>query len=372
LYSLITNDNLNAKKQFRILTYFIIPNITAAELLLALHHKFFKISLKTLIYFDMVFVWIVFLIIIFIFLALDLGVFHKKNEAISMKDSLFWTAVWITLALLFSIPLYFVYKADVGHIDIDHITPSEAVVQYITGYLIEKSLSLDNIFVIALIFGFFKIPLKYQHRILFWGIIGAVVFRGIMILVGASLIRNFHWVTYVFGAILLWSAYKMLKAKHEDTDFKNSSGIRLLSKFFPISWELHEGKFLTKINGKTTATLSLACLIVVEFSDILFAVDSIPAIFAITTDPFIVFTSNIFAILGLRSLYFFLANILDRFQYLKYSLIFILFYVGIKMLIVDFYKFPALVSLIVIIVSLTAGVLISINITRKQSNAKSV
>ncbi|MDF1549356.1 MAG: TerC/Alx family metal homeostasis membrane protein, partial [Bacteroidales bacterium] len=221
-------------------------------------------------------------------------------------------------------------------------------------------------FVIALIFTYFKIPLNYQHRILFWGIIGAIIFRGIMILLGASLIRNFHWVTYGFAALLLYSAYKMLKSKHEETNFKENAGIKLLSKFFPISWDLHDGRFFIKLNGKNTATVLFACLVVVEFSDVLFALDSIPAIFAVTTDPFLVFTSNIFAILGLRSLYFFLANILDRFYYLKYSLIFILFYVGIKMLVIDFYKFPAEFSLLLILLSLTIGVLVSMYITRKK------
>jgi tellurite resistance protein TerC len=300
-------------------------------------------------------------------LALDLGVFHKKNEAISMKESLSWTAVWISLSLLFSIPLYFIYSSNPDNFNITNVSASEAVVLYITGYVIEESLSLDNIFVIALIFSFFKIPSKYQHRILFWGIVGAVLFRGTVILLGTSLIKHFHWVIYVFGVILLYSAYKMLSSNDQETDFKKSSAIVILSKFIPISWELHDGRFLTKINGKTMATLSLACLVVVEFSDILFAVDSIPAIFAVTTDPFIVFTSNIFAILGLRSLYFFLANILDRFQYLKFSLIFILSFVAVKMLIMDLYKIPAIMSLLVILCSLAIGILISVYATRKQA-----
>jgi len=295
-----------------------------------------------------------------------LGVFHKKDQAISMKESLLWTAIWITVSLLFSFPLYYIYNADIKHIDINQIPAMEAVVKYLTGYVIEKSLSLDNIFVIALIFSFFKIPLNYQHRILFWGILGAIIFRGIMIVMGASIIRNFHWATYGFAALLLYSAFKMLKSKHEDMDFKESTGIKILSKFFPISWELHDGKFFVKVNKKNTATVLFACLIVVEFSDVLFALDSIPAIFAVTTDPFLVFSSNIFAILGLRSLYFFLANILDRFYYLKYSLIFILFYVGIKMLLIDFYKFPAEFSLLLILLSLTLGIVISILKTRKK------
>lgn len=311
-------------------------------------------------------IWTIFILFIVFLLALDLGVFHKKDQVISMKESLIWTAIWITVSLLFSIPLYYIYDADIKHIDINQIPAMEAVIKYLTGYIIEKSLSLDNIFVIALIFTYFKIPLNYQHRILFWGIIGAIIFRGIMILLGASLIRNFHWVTYGFAALLLYSAYKMLKSKHEETNFKENAGIKLLSKFFPISWEMHDGRFFIKLNGKNTATVLFACLIVVEFSDVLFALDSIPAIFAVTTDPFLVFTSNIFAILGLRSLYFFLANILDRFYYLKYSLIFILFYVGIKMLIIDFYKFPAEFSLLLILLSLTIGVLVSMYITRKK------
>lgn len=315
----------------------------------------------------MVLIWILFLILIFGMLALDLGVFHKKNEAISMKESLSWTAVWITLSLLFSIPLYFIYSSNLNNFNINNVKASEAVVLYITGYVIEESLSLDNIFVIALIFSFFKIPSKYQHRILFWGIVGAVICRGTVIFLGTSLIRHFHWVIYVFGVILLYSAFKMLSSNDEETDFKKSSAIVLLSKFIPISWELHDGHFLTKINGKTMATLCLACLVVVEFSDILFAVDSIPAIFAVTTDPFIVFTSNIFAILGLRSLYFFLANILDRFKYLKYSLIFILTFVAVKMLIMDLYKIPATISLLVIILSLATGIVISVNATKRKA-----
>ncbi len=311
-------------------------------------------------------VWGGFLLFVILMLALDLGVFHKKNTTISMKESLIWTAVWIVMAILFSIPLYFVYKADIKHIDIDGLHEKEAVINYLTGYVIEKSLSLDNIFVIALIFAYFKIPLKYQHRILFWGILGAIIFRGIMIILGASLIHNFHWITYFFGALLLYSAWKMLKSKPEETDFKKSSGVKLLSKFFPISWELHEGRFFIKVNGKRTATVLFASLIVVEFSDVLFAVDSIPAIFSVTTDPFLVFSSNIFAILGLRSLYFFLANILDKFHYLKYSLIFILSYVGVKMSLIDFYKFPAILSLIIILVSLAAGIIYSIVKSRKE------
>ncbi len=315
-------------------------------------------------------IWGGFVLLIVFMLALDLGVFNKKDHDISVKESLVWTAVWITISLLFSIPLYYIYKADIQHIDIDNLHEKEAVINYLTGYVIEKSLSLDNIFVIALIFTYFKIPLKYQHKILFWGILGAIVFRGVMIILGASLIHRFHFIMYAFGALLLWSAWKMLKSEPEKTDFQNNSAIKLLSKLFPISMELHGGKFLTKLNGKTTATVMLAALVVVEFTDVLFAVDSIPAIFAVTTDPFLVFSSNIFAILGLRSLYFFLANILDMFKHLKYSLIFILSYVGVKMLIIDLYQIPAVVSLIVILISLGTGIVFSLVKSQNINNGK--
>lgn len=308
----------------------------------------------------MLIIWILFIFLILLILAFDLGVFHNKNQAISIKQSLFWTSIWICLALLFSIPVYFLYKSNTGNIDITDLSPADAVIKYITGYIIEKSLSLDNIFVIALIFSFFKIPHKYQHRILFWGIIGAIILRGTIILLGASLLRNFQWIGYFFGLLLLYSAFKMLHTKHEMHDFKNSSAIKLLAKIFPISWEPHYDKFIIIKKGKKTATVAMACLVVIEFSDVVFAVDSIPAIFAVTTDPFLVFSSNIFAILGLRTLYFFLAGILDKFHYLKYSLIFILAYVGIKMLLAELYEFPSALSLFVIFFSLIIGIFVSV------------
>lgn len=319
---------------------------------------------------EMVIIWILFILIIFIVLAIDLGVFHKKDEVISIRQSLYWTFIWVSLALLFCIPVYFIYQNNTGHIDITEISPTGAVIKYITGYIIEKSLSLDNIFVIALIFSYFKIPPKFQHRILFWGILGAIVLRGTIILLGASLLRHFQWVGYFFGLLLLYSAFKMLHTKHESHDFKNSSAIKLLSRFLPISWEPHDGKFMIILNGKRTATVALACLVVVEFSDVLFAVDSIPAIFAVTTDPFLVFSSNIFAILGLRTLYFFLAGILDKFYYLKYSLIIILAYVGIKMLVVDLYEFPSSLSLIFILMSLMIGIMVSLLKKRTDPETK--
>ena len=250
------------------------------------------------------FVWIAFFVLIAICLALDLGVFHKKNTVISIKDSLIWTSVWVTLMLLFGIAIYFIYENHLFDLNTHGISGAEAITMYYTGYVLEESLSIDNIFVIALIFRYFKIKPEFQHRVLFWGIIGAVFFRLTMIFLGQAFITKFDWAMYVFGGILVFSALKMLKGGDESSDFRKSIGVRLLGKIYPIDWSIQNGDFLAKVNGKTVATSLLATLVVVEFTDILFAVDSIPAIFSITSDPFIILSSNIFAILGLRSLYF--------------------------------------------------------------------
>jgi tellurite resistance protein TerC len=306
-------------------------------------------------------VWIVFLILVFGLLALDLGVFHRGDHKVSMKESLIWTSIWVSLALLFGLVIYWIY--DVNWLEINKLDtePGKAMLDYYTGYLIEESLSLDNIFVIALVFKFFKVNQKYQHNILFWGIIGAVFFRLIMILVGAAFVRNFEYATYVFGGILIYSAIKILLEKEDDEEnFKESLPVRLLSKVFKIDWTIEDGRYFTRENGKRVATSLFAALIVVEFSDIIFAVDSIPAIFSITTDPFIVFTSNIFAILGLRNLYFFLAGMLDKFHYMKFALIGVLLFVGIKMLLVHLIEIPTSFSLLVILGLLAAGVLYSV------------
>jgi tellurite resistance protein TerC len=293
-------------------------------------------------------------------LALDLGVFHKADKKVSMKESLAWTAVWVTLALAFGGVLYVLYDENIWGLNPLNVPAHQAMIEYYTGYLIEESLSLDNIFVIAMIFTYFKIEQKYQHKILFWGILGAVFFRLVMILLGTAFVHQFEWATYVFGAILVFSAFKMIRGSEEDDDFRDSAGVKFLSKIYPINWNIKNGKYLVKENGKTVATSLFAALVVVEFSDILFAVDSIPAIFSITTDPFIVFTSNIFAILGLRSLYFFLSNMLDMFEYMKYSLVAVLMFVGIKMLIVHYVEIPALLSLAIILFILVMGVVFSI------------
>ncbi len=319
-------------------------------------------------------VWVLFFIVIAICLALDLGVFHKDNTVVSMKDSLKWTAVWVTCALLFGVGIYYIYEYKLFDIATHHMDGMEAMTKYYTGYLLEESLSLDNIFVIALIFGYFKIEQKYQHRVLFWGILGAVVFRLIMILLGSALIAKFSWIMYVFGGILIFSALKMLK--HEDNDnsnFQNSIGVRLLGKIYPIDWTINNGHFLEKVNGKTFATPLLASLVVVEFTDILFAVDSIPAIFSITDDPFIIFTSNIFAILGLRNLYFFLSGMLEKFSYIKYSLVFILLFVGLKMILhnhIPFIHEHSWISLVVILTALLTGILYSL--VKNKANEKHV
>jgi tellurite resistance protein TerC len=320
-------------------------------------------------------IYVVFLLFVFSLLALDLGVFHKAQKEVSMKESLAWTAVWVSLALLFGTVVYWMY--DTNFLNVNPINPEthavtapgKAMIDFYTGYLIEESLSLDNIFVMALIFAFFRIKLAFQHNILFWGILGAVVFRLIMIVLGTAFVEQFHWAMYVFGVILLYSAFKMLKESDEESDFKKSIGVRLLSKIIPIDWDNQSGAYIVRKDGKRVATIILACLVVIEFTDVVFAVDSIPAIFAVTKDPFIVFTSNIFAILGLRSLYFFLSGMLHRFEYLKYSLVFVLAFIGLKMILGDWevvHNMPSWVSLMIIGVALATGLLVSLSKTAEK------
>ncbi|MCL9807606.1 TerC family protein [Flavobacterium amniphilum] len=307
-------------------------------------------------------VWICFLIAVFIFLALDLGVFNKNPHIISTKEASMWTAVWVSLSFAFSGVIYWLYQN--GHVaNPDQLKPAAATMKYITGYLIELSLSIDNIFVIAVIFASFKIPQKYQHRVLFWGILGAIVFRGLMIYFGVLIINKFSWTTYLFGGFLLFTAIKMLfNSEEDDFEPKESFIYRALGKIMPLTSETDGEKFFIPTKKGRAATPLFVALIVIEIMDVLFAVDSVPAILAITSDPFLVFSSNIFAILGLRSMYFFLANMLEKFSYLEYSLIAILTFVGIKMLLVHHYKFPEWISLGFIAVSLLAGVLVSLKL----------
>ena len=314
-------------------------------------------------------VWILFLAAILFFLALDLGVFNKTPHIISSKEAGKWTAIFVTISFLFSGVIYWIYKNGFIENPTD-LTPSLASIKYITGYLIELSLSVDNIFVIAVIFTSFKIPQKYQHRVLFWGILGAIAFRGLMIYFGVLLINKFSWMTYVFGAFLIFTAAKMLfKGEEEEFNPKNSFVFRSLRKIMPVTMHMEGQKFFIRKRHITFATPLFVALIVIEVMDVLFAMDSVPAILAITSDPFLVFSSNIFAILGLRSMYFFLANMLEKFSYLEYSLIAILTFVGIKMLVIHYFKFPEWVSLGFIALALAGGILYSLA-KDKQSHSK--
>ena len=305
-------------------------------------------------------VWILFFVMVLVILVLDLGVFNKNPHIISTKEASKWTAIWVSLSFAFSGIIYWIYGTDYIA-NPNNLTQTGAALKFITGYLIELSLSVDNIFVIAIIFAAFKIPQKYQHRVLFWGILGAIFFRGLMISFGVILINKFSWTTYLFGAFLLFTALKMLFSKEEeDFDPKHSFVYKTIGKLIPITHESHKEHFFVKINNKNFATPLFVALIVIEVMDVLFAVDSVPAILAITSDPFLVFSSNIFAILGLRSMYFFLANMLEKFSYLEYSLIAILSFVGLKMLLHDYIEISEWVSLGFIAVSLLAGILVSL------------
>jgi tellurite resistance protein TerC len=274
----------------------------------------------------------------------------------------------VSLSLLFSVFIYFAYTNNWLPQGSHALTGKEAVITYLTGYLVEQSLSIDNIFVIAIIFSYFNIPQANQHRVLFWGILGAIIFRGLMIGIGAVLMESFTWIVYIFGIILLYAAYKMLKSgTHESIHPENNPTIKLVKRFFPVTTKFHGDHFFIKEGKLWVATPLFIALMVVETTDIMFAFDSIPAIFAITTDPFIVFTSNIFAILGLRSLYFVLAAFIDKFEYLKYSLVAILAFVGIKMLVSHQIHLLDWLSLAFIVFALTVGVVLSM---LKENNTK--
>ncbi len=302
---------------------------------------------------------------VFVILALDLGVFNKTPHIINTKEASKWTAIWVSLSFAFSGVIYWLYGTDYIA-NADNLSQSGAAIKFITGYLIELSLSVDNIFVIAIIFASFKIPQKYQHRVLFWGILGAIVFRGLMISFGVVIIREFAWTTYLFGAFLIFTAVKMLFSKEEeDFEPKDSFVYKTLGKIMPITSETDKEKFFIQTSKRKAATPLFVALIVIEVMDVLFAVDSVPAILAITSDPFLVFSSNIFAILGLRSMYFFLANMLEKFSYLEYSLIAILSFVGLKMLLHDFIEIPEWASLLFIAISLLVGILVSLQKSKK-------
>lgn len=292
--------------------------------------------------------WIGFNVFVLVMLALDLGVFNRKSHVISVKESISWTLVWIALALTFNL-------------GIGHFMGNDKALEFLTGYVIEKSLSVDNIFVIALLFSYFSVPPRYQHKVLFWGILGALVMRATMIAVGAKLIAEFAWIIYLFGAFLILTGIKMIAKQETDIHPEQTFVVRLFRRFIPVTRDYHDGHFFVRHKGALMATPLFIALLVVEFTDLIFAVDSIPAIFAVTTDPFIVYTSNVFAILGLRSLYFALAGVLDKFHYLKFGLGLVLTFVGIKMLLGHSpWRIDTHISLGVIILILTGSVIASL------------
>lgn len=307
-------------------------------------------------------IWPSFVLFILAMVLLDLGVFHRESRVISIGEALAWTFVWVALALTFNVLVYFLYEENWfgwSELALHQLTGQQAALQFFTGYLVEKSLSVDNIFVIAMIFAYFRVPLAEQHRVLFWGIMGALVLRGVMIGLGSVLISRFEWTVYVFGAFLIVSAAKMLVARHDNVEPDKNLVIRLVHRFYPVSHAYDGSKFFTLKNGRQAMTPLMLTLILVETSDVMFAVDSIPAIFAVTRDPFLVFTSNVFAVLGLRSLYFALAGLMEKFRYLKMSLVFLLAFIGVKMILSHHYPIPNSVSLAIIGGMLSVGVLAS-------------
>jgi tellurite resistance protein TerC len=344
----------------------------------------------------MIQVWVVFIAFVLLVLALDLGVFHRHAHIVSVREAIGWSAVWMTLGLSFAILVYYGYEAHwfglgtaVDAVDGLLNDGKTAAEKYLTGYVVEKSLSVDNIFVIAIVFASFRIPEIYQHRVLFWGILGALLMRGVMIALGAKLIAQYHWILYVFGVFLIVTAVKMLLMREQHADPSDNVVVRLTRRFFPVTARLHGEHFVVRAGSAASreseqpgapvvvdevvakarpGTLLLTplalALVVVETTDLIFAVDSIPAIFAITADPFLVFTSNVFAILGLRSLYFALSGMMNRFRYLKVSLALILMLVGVKMLVADWLKVALgrhfnLYLLAVILLILAGGIVAS-------------
>jgi len=291
-------------------------------------------------------------------LALDLGVFNRKAHVVSVKEALTWSGVWICLSLVFNGLIY-------------HWFGEAKAIEFFTGYVIEKSLSVDNIFVFVLVFKYFQIPSIYQHKILFWGILGALVMRVIFIFAGVALIEKFHWTIYLFGLFLIYTGYKMFVEKDKQIEPEKNPVIKFFRRVMPVTHELRGDKFFVAENGKRYATPLFLVLILIETTDLIFAVDSIPAILAVTQDRFIVYTSNVFAILGLRSLYFALAHVIHRFVYLSTGLAVILVFVGLKMVMVDIIKIPTYISLIVIAFIITASIVLSLIKTRNEKGLDS-
>src|ERR1051325_5328283 len=311
-----------------------------------------------------IWLWVGFNVFVLFMLALDLGVFHRKSHTVSGKEALIWSLVWISLALVFNAAIYFFWNRMMPG---SSYTNKEAALAFFTGYLIEKSLSVDNIFVFILIFSFFAVPGAYQHHVLFWGILGALVMRGALILAGAALLEQFHWIIYLFGAFLIFTGIRMALHRDEEIHPEKNPIVKFFKKFMPVTENFEKDKFFIRRSGKLMATPLFLVLLIIESTDLVFAVDSIPAIFAVTREPFIVYTSNVFAILGLRALYFLLANVMDKFQYLKLGLSAVLTFVGAKMVIVDFYPIPVGISLVVVAGILAISILASLWKARKPT-----
>jgi tellurite resistance protein TerC len=303
---------------------------------------------------DNLFLWVIFNVFVLGMLALDLLVLHRKAHAVSLREALAWSCVWVSLALLFSLGVYFVRGG-------------EKALEFLTGYVIEWSLSVDNLFVFLVIFSYFAVPPIYQHRVLFWGILGALVLRAIFIATGSALLANFHWMIYVFGGFLVFTGIKLLFAGEDKVEPEKNPAVRLLRRFIKVTPDYQGQRFFIRKDGTLWATPLLLVLVVVETTDVIFAVDSIPAIFAITLDPFIVYTSNVFAILGLRALFFLLAGVMEMFRYLKVGLSFVLCFVGAKMMLVDLYKIPIGISLGVVAGILGISILASFFIQPKRA-----
>ena len=312
-----------------------------------------------------IWLWVGFNLFVLALLALDLGVFHRKAHAVSVREATIWSVVWISLSMLFNLGIYFFWHVVAPT---SSYSNGDAALAFFTGYLIEKSLSVDNIFVFVLIFSYFSVPDTYQHRVLFWGILGALVMRAALILVGAALIKEFHWIIWIFGAFLIFTGIRMAFHKDEELHPEDNPLVKGLKRFMPVTQEYRGASFFVREAGRLMATPLLLVLLIVESTDLVFAVDSIPAIFAVTDDPFIVYTSNVFAILGLRSLYFLLAGVMHKFHYLKLGLSAVLTFVGVKMLLPDLselvtgvsYKIPTLLSLGVVAAILAVAVAASL------------
>jgi tellurite resistance protein TerC len=297
--------------------------------------------------------WAAFNLFVLAMLALDLGVFHRRAHEVRIREAGLWSMVWVALALAFCGGLYWV-------------AGPEQSLQFLTGYLVEKTLAVDNIFVIVVIFGYFGVPSKYQHRVLFWGVLGALLMRGTFIGLGAYVLDRWHWVMYVFGVLLVLSGLKLALRRDEKEDLERNPILRLSRRFLPLTKEYHGHRFYVREGGRLLATPLLVVLLVVEFSDLVFAIDSIPAIFAITQDPYIVYTSNVFAILGLRSMYFLLAGVMDRFAFLKYALALVLVFIGTKMLLEGVIHISTPISLSVVGMLLGIGVLVSVGASKSN------